>query len=345
MTAESADTKRGADAAVLQRALDELVADGAPGALAELRDENGTWSVSSGVAERGTRRPVDPAGWFRIGSVTKAFVATVILQFVSEGKLGLDDTVERWLPGIVPGGADITVHHLLDHTSRLYNYTRELIPERIIRERHRQWAPHEIVVRATSYQPDFRPGTGRAYNNTAFILLGMVLEKVGRRPYGEQIENRILHPLGLRQTLVRDDSEHLPEPHAHAYLAVDGELIDTTEYNPSTAGAAGCMVSTAADLNSFFAALLTGDLLSPAELQEMTTAIATGTPGVDGGLGITRYTLPDGVTVWGKDGGFHGYQTWSFHTRDTRRQLTVSMTTAFNDRPATDDLLARIFGQ
>lgn len=141
--------------------------------------------------------------------------------------------------------------------------------------------------------------------------------------------------------MVSDDSDLLPKPHAHGYLAVDGKPVDITTYNPSQAGAAGGMVSTAADLNRFFAELLTGDLLRPTELQEMQTLTPTG-PGVDGGLGLGRYSLPNGVTVWGKDGGFYGYHTWSFHTADCSRQLTVSMTVALSDRPATREFLARV---
>jgi D-alanyl-D-alanine carboxypeptidase len=326
----------------LQQVLDELVAGGAPWALAELRDESGIWSLTSGVAEIGTQRPVDAAGWFRIGSVTKTFTATVILQLMDEGKLGLADTVERWLPGVVPGGTDITVRQLLDHTSGLHNYTNDLTTDGILRDRLRRWTPREVVAQATKREPQFRPGTSRAYNNTAYVLAGMVIEQVTRRSYGEEIERRILRPLDLRRTLVCDDTELLPEPHAHGYLAADGKPVDITTYNPSKAGAAGGMVSTAADLNRFFAALLTGSLLRPAALQEMQTTTETGTPGVASGLGITRYSLPNGVTVWGKDGGFFGYQTWPFHTPDASRQLVVAMSIALNTRPTTLDFLARI---
>ena len=325
----------------LRQALDELVADGAPGALAELRDETGTWKLASGVAELGATQPVDAAGWFRIGSVTKTFTATVVLQLAGEGRLGLDDTVQRWVPGAVPGAAEITVRQLLSHTSGLYNYTRDLTTEGILRDRLRRWSPHEIVMHAGRQAPEFQPGASRAYNNTGYVLLGMVIEQVTGCPYGEQIVRRILYPLELRHTLI-GDSELLPEPHAHGYLAVRGKPVDITVYNPSQAGAAGGMVSTAADLNRFFSALLTGALLRTGELRELQTTIATGTPGVESGLGVTRYDLPDDVTVWGKDGSFHGYHTWSFHTADARRQLTVSMTAALTGRPTTHDLLARV---
>jgi D-alanyl-D-alanine carboxypeptidase len=280
--------------------------------------------------------------------VTKTFTAAVVLQLAGEGRLGLDDTVKRWLPNAVPGAADITVRQLLNHTSGLYNYTRDLTTDSILRDRLRQWTPQDVVKEACRHEPEFRPGASRAYNNTAYVLLGMLIEQVTGYPYGEQIEGRILRPLDLRHTLVCDHSELLPEPHAHGYLPVAGKPVDITVYNPSQAGAAGGMVSTATDLNRFFAELLTGNLLRPSERQEMLTTVATGTPGIESGLGVSRYSLPNGVAVLGKDGGFHGYRTWAFQTADSSRQLTVSMTVATTSRPATQEFIARVatvFGQ
>jgi D-alanyl-D-alanine carboxypeptidase len=185
MTAEHADTARGDRAFGPERVhevLNQLVADGAPAALAELRDERGTWKLASGVAELGTERPADAEGWFRIGSVTKTFTATVILQLAGEGRLGLGGTVQRWLPGTVPGGAHITVRQLLDHTSGLYNYTRGATTDAVLRDRLRHWTPHEIVALAASREPQFRPGTSRAYNNTGYVLLGLLIERITQRP-------------------------------------------------------------------------------------------------------------------------------------------------------------------
>jgi D-alanyl-D-alanine carboxypeptidase len=273
--------------------------------------------------------------------VTKTFTAAVILQLAGEGRLGLDDPVERWLPGVVPAGAAITVRQLLNHTSGLYNYTRDLTADGILRDRSRQWTPYEIVEQAVRREPDFPPGTSRAYNNTAYVLLGMVIQQVTGSSYAEQIRRRILHPLDLRRTRVDDHDESLPEPHARGYLTVAGKPVDLTVCSPSHAGAAGGMISTAADLNRFFAELMTGNLIGASERQEMLATVATGTPGVDSGLGIARYTLPNGTVVWGKDGGFHGYRTWVFQTADTAHQLTVSMTAALINSPATHEFIAR----
>ncbi|SNT41698.1 D-alanyl-D-alanine carboxypeptidase [Asanoa hainanensis] len=308
----------------IQLMLDDLVAAGSPGALAQFRDEDGTVDLASGVAELGAERPVAPDGFFRIGSVTKTFTAVLVLQLVGEGRLDLADTVERWLPGLVPGG--ITVRQLLDHTSGLHNYTDDLDVAGILRDRRRRWQPREMVDRATAHGPRFAPGTDRAYCNTGYILLGMIIEAATRSTYSAELEQRVLGPLELKQTALPAD-EKLPEPHAHAYLpAADGELVDVTAYDPSQAWAAGGMISTAGDLNRFFAALLTGAL--PADLEELRTT--------------TRLTLPDATVVWGKDGGFFGYRTLSFHTPDAGRQLTVSVTTAANGLPPSIDLLAGV---
>lgn len=330
-----------ADRARLQQLLDALVAAGAPGALAQFRDEGGTWNGASGVAELGGQDPVAADGWFRLGSVAKTFTATVILQLTGEGRLGLDDTVERWLPGLVPGGSQITLRQLLHHTSGLHDYTDDLHTAAILRDRFKRWSPQEVVALATGHEPSFEPGTSRSYCNTGYILLGMVIEKATASTYDAEISRRILRPLDMRQTKVPDD-EFLPEPHAHGYLAVDGQLVDVTAFNSSKAWAAGGMVSTAGDINDFFAALLTGGLLRPSELAVMQTTMPTAFPVVGSGLGITRVTLPGGIAVWGKNGGFFGYHAVSFHTVDATRQLTVSMTTAFNGWPATHELLASI---
>jgi D-alanyl-D-alanine carboxypeptidase len=111
----------------LQNVLDSLVADGAAGVLMHYHDPAGPWRGASGVSELGTRTPVDPMGSFRAGSVTKTFTATVVLQLIGERVLSLGDTIERWLPGMVPDGDGITLLHLLSHTSGLYNYTNDLL--------------------------------------------------------------------------------------------------------------------------------------------------------------------------------------------------------------------------
>ena len=196
-----------ADRAGLQRRLDEVVAAGAVGALAEVRDEHGVWRGTSGVAELGTTRAVPVHGQFRAGSITKTFVATVALQLVGEGRLRLDDPVEAWLPGVVPDGHRITVRHLLNHTSGLYDFVRTLpMPpgQEFLDNRWRTWTAAELVQRAVANPPTFeQPGSAFAYSSTGYLLLGQIIEEVTGRPYSREIQRRVIQPLRLHGTSVR----------------------------------------------------------------------------------------------------------------------------------------------
>jgi D-alanyl-D-alanine carboxypeptidase len=212
---------------------------------------------------------------------------------------------------------------LLNHTSGLFNYTEglDLSPEGWLAQRYRSWQPEELVALAVSHPPLFAPGTDWSYSNTNYVLLGMVIEAVTGRGYATEIRNRIIRPLHLRQTESPGTRLDIAGPHAHGYLPVDGSPVDVTRLNPSIAGAAGDLISSTADLNTFFKALLTGRLLRPAQLAEMQTTVA----GHGYGLGLERETLPCGTEVFGHGGDIFGYATISLHTAAGRRQLTASV--------------------
>lgn len=342
-----------ADRAGLQERLDGVVAAGAVGVLMELRDESGVWRGTSGVAELGTTRKVPVNGRFRAGSLTKTFVATVVLQLVDEGRLRLDDTVESWLPGAVPDGARITVRHLLDHTSGLYDYLRTLpMPPTpaFLDNRWRTWTADELIRRAVAHPPTSEPpGSAFSYSNTGYLLLGEIIEEVTGRSYGEEIERRIIRSLRLHGTSLPGTFPRIRGPHQHGYALTQrgGEvyLVDYTEMNPSVMGAGGEMISTTRDLNRFFSALLGGRLLPRSLLDRMKTpGLADGTYG----LGLAWRTTPCGVRVYGNDGDALTYQSWSFATEDRRRQVTLALTPDFRNDPdkageAVDELLDQVF--
>ncbi|MFF8815397.1 serine hydrolase domain-containing protein [Streptomyces pactum] len=342
---------RQADRAGLQEQLDHVVATAAVGALAEVRDEHGVWRGTGGVAELGTTRPVPATGTFRAGSITKTFVATVVLQLVDEGRLGLDDPVERWLPGAVPDGHRITVRHLLNHTSGVYDYLSTLpMPpgQAFLANRWRTWTADELVRRAVAHPPSFDPpGSDYAYSNTGYLLLGRIIEEASGRPYGAEITARIILPLGLTGTSLPGSSVRIGGPHPHGYVPIeqaDGvvRLVDYTEMNPSVMGAGGEIISTTGDLNRFTAALLGGRLL-PRHLID-----AMKTPGVEGGtygLGLAWRDTSCGVRVYGNDGDALAYQAWTFATEDGRRRVTVALTPDFRGDPddAVDALMDTAF--
>lgn len=330
----------------LQQGLDRVVDSGAVGALTEVRDGRGVWRSASGVSRIGSRQPVVAGGRFRAGSITKTFIATVVLQLVDEGRLRLDDPVEKWLPGVVPGGDRITLRHLLNHTSGLYDFLRTLsLPPDpgFLEYRTRTWTADEQIGRALANPPEFtEPGSRFSYSNTNYLLLGEVIEKATGNSYGEEVERRVIRPLGLHGTTMPGTSQEIPGPHPHGYVPVaddDGQrLVDFTTMNPSLFGAAGEIISTAADLDRFFAALFGGRLLRPDLLADMMTP---GTPGGRYGLGLFLKTTTCGVPVYGNDGDAGAYQSWSYATRDGSRQVTLAVTPDF--RPGLDDYLDEVF--
>ncbi|MDR8408759.1 beta-lactamase family protein [Nonomuraea sp. 3-1Str] len=316
--------------------LEKIVAGGgATAALARVSDGGHTWSGAVGVRDIEREGRPSPNGYFRIGSVTKTFVATVVLQLVDEGRIQLDDPVDRYLPGLVPGGAQITVRRLLNHTSHLYDYMSE--PGYSTNRwrgdaRFRSYQPRELLEVAFAKK---LPDDGKwHYSNTNYVVLGLLVEKLTGHPYGKEVTRRILRPLGLRHTVVPGDRAGLPAPHAKGYEPLPG-LVDATRMNPSLDWAAGEMISTAADLERFMSALLDGKLISKTSLQAMRTTVETGA-GFGYGLGLQAYRLPCG-TVWGHSGELIGYLTFAFRS-DSGKSMTLSINPSTRN-PSTEEVM------
>ena len=293
--------------------LGEWVGEGwVSSALLTVEDSGGVRADAAGEARVG--------GYFRIGSVTKTFVATVVLQLVDEGRVGLDDPVSGYVGG-VPNGDRTTVRQVLNHTSGLYDYAHEAgwsTNRWRGAERFRSYEPAELLAVAASREPYFAPGDGWHYSNTNYVVAGMLVERVTGRPYGDEVRTRVLRPLGLDHTVVPGRWSGLPHPHARGYTTVDGRLVDATLMNPSLDWAAGEMISTADDLNRFFDALLGGRLTSAASLAAMRETVDTGTIFAYG-LGLQRFDLPCGRSVWGHGGELIGYLTYATRADDGRR--------------------------
>jgi D-alanyl-D-alanine carboxypeptidase len=172
-------------------------------------------------------------------------------------------------------------------------------------------------------------------------VLGLLIEAVTGKAYGDEVRRRVLQQLGLERTLVPGDDVDLPEPHARGYLEIAGEWVDLARFNASQAWAAGEIVSTAADLNRFYAAVLGGELLGEPEQEAMLSVVPVD-DSYGYALGIERRRLPDGEVVWGHTGGIFGYQTLSYHAADLSRQLTLSYTGTTLKTPETGQVLAAL---
>ncbi|MEJ2856014.1 MULTISPECIES: serine hydrolase domain-containing protein [unclassified Saccharothrix] len=308
--------------------------------LVHVQDGADRWSDAVGVEDLASGEPAVADGHFRIGSVTKTFVATVLLQLVDEGRLALDDPIERHLPGLVPDGEHITVRQVLHHTSGLHDYMSE--PGYSTNRwrgdaRFDDYTPEQLLdVAFAADQDDDRTWH---YSNTNYIVAGLLVEHLTGRPYGEEVRRRILHPLGLRHTSVPGHRASLPVPHAHGYelLRTDPPtIVDATKMDPSLDWAAGEMVSTTQDLATFVTALLEGRLTSPEGLAEMRRT-ASADPLFRYGLGLQEFTLPcpDGPrAVWGHTGQLIGYLTIAL-TDGEGRSLVLSLNPYEQDPPTT----------
>ncbi|WNG48632.1 beta-lactamase family protein [Archangium minus] len=331
----------------LRQAIANLPNDEVTGALVRVSGADGHWLGTSGVADIHTGAPIPTNARFRIGSMTKVFTATVVLQLVAEGRMDLDQPVQHYLPGLLPDGVfkPITVRQLLNYTHGLPGVpVPQKDPEWFFENRYHHFSPHELVALALPAGPRFDPGQKQEYGNIGYIVAGLLIEKVTGRPYGEEVQARILRPLHLRDTSVPGNDVTIPGPHAHGYELVppteegcpDGAtayreqcLVDVTEASQSVPWAAGEMISTTADMDRFLVALFQGRLLPRAQLKEMFTV--PDVSDVKGerasfAAGLGRFVV-NGITFWGKSGDRHGYNNGMGATRDLRRRLVYSVNT------------------
>lgn len=276
----------------LQRILDSLVTDPgrvAPGAAAYVRGPKGTWTGAAGLADVASREAMPVDARMRLESVSKIWTGTVVLQLAQERRLQLDDTVERWLPGLLPYGDEITIRQLLTHRSGIVdNNDVGKAPERylarirdpaaragFVRLARRLAAdpslefPSTVWIRLAAWQPLlFQPGSDFHYSNIGFELLGLIAAQASGEAVPALYRERIFEPLGLERTAF-DPQGPIGGPHAHGYVvAVNGTLTDATAWHGGI-GAEGGLVSDASDTAAFLTALMQGKLLDRPMLAAM----------------------------------------------------------------------------
>lgn len=216
----------------------------------------GTWTATRGVARADTRTAAPDTALFQVASVGKAFTAAVALQLVEEGRLSLSAPVAQWFPG-VPNADLITVADLLWHTSGLVSFNA--LPDgRTLGAAYR--SPEKLVEIASAYDPQFCPGAAWSYTNTGYVMLGRIVEAVEGRPFGDVLRARVLGPLQLSHTVMREPGVEVP---AVVSGHVGGVPVSEPSGSYATPYTAGALASTAADLVRFWHALLSGEVLSP----------------------------------------------------------------------------------
>jgi D-alanyl-D-alanine carboxypeptidase len=294
---------------------------GMPGVSAAILFPDGTmWRATSGFADVAAKRRLTADTEFAIASISKTFLAALILTLVEDGRLDLETSVTTYLPDLAIDPL-ITVHQLLDHTSGLHDYFYDPeIDAALLADRTRAWTAQE----ALSYvgKPYFKPGKGWHYSNTNYVVLGLLAESVGGAPLAEQLRTRFLLPLGLDHTHYQGVERPLG-PIARAYRfsgpglrlppipLSDGSNIVPFTSVVTAAGSAGSLASTADDLVTWAKALYGGSVLSPASLAAMTADVAVTAPfkpSIPYGLGVQAATI-DGRPSLGHSGRLLGSRT------------------------------------
>ncbi|MBB5854241.1 serine hydrolase domain-containing protein [Amycolatopsis umgeniensis] len=317
----------------VRAAVGNLVAEGGfPGAVVQVRNGETVSRFGAGYANPATREPAGPHHRFRIASNTKAFVAAVVLRLAGEGALSLDDSIERRLPGVVRGPGyepeKITVRMLLNHTSGVHDPLDPHFfdPYLVWGNRAYVYPPSEVIRRSLVDPPSFAPGAQTDYSNTGYLLLGKVIEKVTRNDVREEIQRRLLGPLGLERTYFPLRSPFPRGPHLRGY-DLSEPVKDMTVFSPSYDWTAGAMVSTVDDLATFHRALLSGRLLEPAQQAELERLVPHGEFGAYG-AGVETLDLPcpgGPKTVWGNTGAGPGFYSVSMSTEDGSKQIVLAL--------------------
>src|SRR3954470_19144697 len=272
--------------------------------VAVARDARVILARGYGMANVEHSVPVTPDPVFHIASISKNILAAVVLQLCEEGKLRLDDDVTKYVPEAPTLGQHVTVQQLLNHTSGIYSFTS--LPDAANNERFE--LTHEQVLGLIKDKPfDFEPGTRWRYNNSAFYLAGMVVERVTKQEYGAYVRGRVFKPLGMSSASLcyaRMVVSHL----ASGYEVDDDALVNAALITWKLPFAAGAVCATATDLAKWQAALDSGRVLTPSSLALMRTptTLADGTK-IDYGLG-TRLGSLDGHRVLGHTGSGGGFR-------------------------------------
>lgn len=288
-----------------------------PGAVIYVQSpQTGLWTTTIGTSDLASNAPISPAMHFRIGSITKTFIGTVILQLIDEGRLKLADPIGRYRPD-VPNGAHITIRELLNMTSGLYNYSEDTAFGKEL-ETHpdRVWTPQELLTISFHHAPDFAPGKSFHYTNTNFILLGLLIEQITGRHVEDVVQQRIFTRLGMNNSLLpARSSAAIPAPYAHGYMfnctsiapgAAPVQPCDVTSWNPSWGWTAGSLISTLHDLQIWSKALATGTLISAALQKERLTWSGTN-PAMNAQYGLA---IADFSGFIGHNGQIPGYQSF-----------------------------------
>ena len=363
------------DRAALQAMVDKAAKEMLiPGVMVLLRTPQGELAVSYGTTLLGAKKPPTADTYFRAASNTKTMTSAVILQLAQEGKLSLDDPVSKYVAR-VPNGDKITIAELLEMRSGLYNYCDgPEISASMDHDPARVWTAAELLAIAFAHPPNAPPGTAYEYNNTNYLLLSLVAEKVDGKPLAQSMQDRLFGPLHLQHTLFPAPAVNtLPAPYSHGYLygsasvamlgippyspevqaaARAGTLLpkDFTDLNHSFSEGAGAVISTANDLGTWIDALVSGRVLNAAYQRRWLDSLQLEDPskpkGQKYGYGIIQISWgPNAIYFHG--GETPGYQSFMGYDPENRVTLVVwtNLTVSLDEQPTANTLMLKVLDQ
>ena len=289
----------------------------------------GEWVYASGVSDTATNIPISVFDRTRIASITKTYVATVVLQLIEEGKLSLDTTLDRFAP-YVPLASQITIRYLLNHTSGLATYSGEAFTSVFLNNPKTVWTPRQLVDLGISQPAYNAPGEKHSYSNTNYILLGMIIEQLTGNKVEDEVQRRVLVPLALSaSSFPLTGTTRIPAPFSHGYWLLDtGGFRDITEIDPSSHWTSGAIISNASELRVWGESLAQGRLLEPEMQKERLTWVQN--PNDSNkfyGLGIMKYG-----EFLGHDGTMPGYESLVYYL-PSRNATFVVLANTMGVRP------------
>jgi CubicO group peptidase (beta-lactamase class C family) len=283
------------------------------------RDGKVVFRKAYGMASLEKKTPLTPDSVLRLGSITKQFTATAILMLAEEGKLSVKDEITKFLPDYPVKGKKVTVEQLLQHTSGIKSYTNK--PD-FMSNAHKDFTVAQMIDGFKNDPFDFEPGTSYNYNNSGYILLGAIIEKVSGMPYAKFLEQRIFVPLKMDNTAY-EGHERGKAPRASGYARRGEEFKPAMALSMSQPYAAGSLVSNVVDLARWDQAISSGKLLKAASWQQAFTGavLPNGQPthyGYGWGEGEVR-----GAKTIGHGGGIFGFSTYAFRVPSEKLYVAV----------------------
>ncbi|MCX6234806.1 MAG: serine hydrolase [Bacteroidetes bacterium] len=316
-----------------------LANSGVPGMIIGIwaPDRNLSWVIGKGKANLATGEKPDPSMKYRMGSLTKTYTYTVLLQLVDEGKISLSDKLSLFLPDF-PKADSITIRMLCNHTSGIFDYTEtNLFQMSLITDPLKKWTSQEMIDLVKTEPFYFSPGTAFKYSNTNTIIAGMIVEELTGNSIAAEIQHRILDALHLENTIY-PTNQVMTGAFVHGYGWFEGDSTDVSQaYDPSMAGAADAMIADVYDLKSWVEHLYKGTLLTPeTQTQRLTVVPATDEDCEEYGLGIMHKIYPP---MWGHTGTIPGYKNWAGYCPTENVTIVINYN-ATTDKPM--DLASRL---